>query len=122
MGLSILFVDDDEGILQAIGRILKMERSDIEYTLSAGSAEALNILENRVFDAVVADYCMPGMDGLAFLETVRRKYPAMKRVLLTGQSEAQVYEKAASIVDRYMAKPCDTLAIIDEIEMLIKEG
>jgi DNA-binding NtrC family response regulator len=120
MRISILFVDDDANLLQGIARVMKTERPDIVFSLCAGADEAMAAMEGESFDAIVADYRMPGRDGLDLLAAVREKYPVMKRVLLTGQSETEVYDMASSIVDRYKMKPCDTVGLVDEIAEMIK--
>lgn len=119
MNLSVLFVDDNKSVLQGIKRVLTMERGDVYGVYCTGADDALNVLESVTFDAVVADYRMPGQDGLIFLATVRDKYPDTKLILLSGQSESEIYEKSSSIVDLYIAKPCEVLDMIGEIEKLL---
>jgi DNA-binding NarL/FixJ family response regulator len=120
MSISILFVDDDANLLQGIARVLKTEKPDVIFSLCTGADEAMAMLEGKTFDAIVADYRMPGRDGLDLLAAAKEKYPGMKRVLLTGQSETEVYEKASRIADLYMSKPCDTMELVCKINDLIK--
>jgi DNA-binding NtrC family response regulator len=119
MGISILFVDDDKALLQGIGRIIKLEKRDVDFSLTSGAQEAKEMLKKASFDAVVADYRMPDEDGITFLEYVRTVYPGIKRILLTGQSEAEVYNHAVTVADKYIAKPCDTMEIIQAVENLV---
>ena len=79
--------------------------------------EALEIMSKTVFNIIVADYKMPIMNGLELLKEVKEKYPAIKRILLTGQSETEVYEEAKNLVDKYIAKPCDH----DELISILKK-
>jgi DNA-binding NtrC family response regulator len=116
MSIKILFVDDDENILRGIERIMKTERPGVEFSLSSGADEALRLLEHDVFDAVIADYRMPGKDGIELLTEVKKRFPAIIRVLLTGQSESELKERASSIADRFYTKPCDSIMIVSEIE------
>lgn len=81
-GPLVLLVDDEEHILSALRRSLRREGYQI---VTAGSgAEALRILEERPVAAVVSDHKMPGMDGLALLARVARRWPAAARLMLTG--------------------------------------
>jgi DNA-binding NtrC family response regulator len=121
MQVSILLVDDDKNLLQGVERVVKMERKDVIFSFCSDTLVARLLLEKTKFDAVVSDYRMPGEDGIAFLEYVRFTYPAIKRVLLTGQSENEVYDRAIKVAQRYIAKPCDSLEIIRVVEELLAE-
>jgi DNA-binding NtrC family response regulator len=120
MGISIVFVDDDANLLQGIARVMKTERRDVAFSLCSSADEVLALLQEKSFHVIVADYRMPGQDGLSLLAVIKERYPAMKRVLLTGQSEAEIFHEAKPIVDRYMSKPYDILALVGEIEEMLK--
>ncbi len=79
----VLFVDDDERLLASLKRGLIDE--PYETLLATEGAEALEILRNREVHVLVTDVRMPEMSGLELVETVRREYPAVRRVLLSGQ-------------------------------------
>lgn len=121
MGIAILFVDDDSNLLQGIGRVVKHERKDISFVLCDNPREALETLSKSSFDAVVVDYRMPDMDGITLLEKISGAHPSVKRILLTGQSETEVFDRASKIVHQYIAKPCDTLELIRVVEELVKD-
>jgi len=119
MAISILFVDDDHSLLEGIGRIIKLERRDIAFSLAVSPQEALKLLGEKHFDVVVSDHLMQGMTGLTFLNVVRSKYPDMKRVMLSAQIQNDVYNEAEKFADLYISKPCDTMNIITRIEKLL---
>lgn len=118
MGIKILFVDDDENLLRGIERIMKTERPGVGFSICSDADAALRILEVDEFDAVVADYRMPEKDGMELLAEVKRRFPSIIRVLLTGQSETEVKDMASSIADRFFTKPCDSIVLVDEIVKL----
>ena len=69
---TVLIVDDDPHVLQAVGATL----GDEYQVVSASSAgEGLEVLSSLQVNTVIADYKMPGKDGLAFLLEVRDLYP-----------------------------------------------
>lgn len=82
---NILLVDDDPDFLHAAKRVLRHSnrlRANVETALEA--EEALRIVDERLFDVVVADYRMQPDDGAELLRKVHEAKPELKRVLLTG--------------------------------------
>lgn len=118
MNLKILFVDDDKNLLESISRMLTVERDDISFATALSAAEALDILESDIYNVIVTDHKMPGMDGLTLLSIVRSKYPDLKRVMLSAQVNEEIKKEAESLAEIYISKPCDSEAIIDRIEQL----
>jgi DNA-binding NtrC family response regulator len=62
---------------------------------------ALQHLESHPVDVVVADYLMPGMDGLEFLAEVRRIRPVASRIILTGYADKDAAIRAINEVGLY---------------------
>ena len=82
---NILLVDDDPDFLHAAQRVLGHSRrlkANVETALQA--QEALRIVDERLFDVVVADYRMEPDNGADLLRRVHEARPDLKRVLLTG--------------------------------------
>lgn len=103
----ILLVDDEENILSALTRTLMDEPYDI---VTATSAEAgLNIMQQQRFQVVISDERMPGMDGAAFLNYVRRRYPETIRMMLTGHASIEATMRAVNNgeIYRFFTKPWD---------------
>lgn len=102
---SILFVDDEPAVLEGLKFILNPMRSnwDIEYVLSA--QEALQRMSQRPFDVIVADIRMPGISGSDLLERVRRQYPHMLRVALSGVVDKDSLFRSIGPAHQFIAKP-----------------
>lgn len=102
---TILFVDDEANVLNALRRTLRKE--PYEIFLAQGAEEALDILRENEIDLVVSDHLMPGMDGLTFLKKVRESYPTVVRVILTGHADLQMAIEAINEgeVFRFLTKP-----------------
>ena len=68
---TILVVDDERNILMSVSRALSLEGYEVEV---AGSAEvALDKLDKKTFEAVLLDVQLPGIDGLAMLDELRKR-------------------------------------------------
>jgi YesN/AraC family two-component response regulator len=80
----VLLVDDEAHVLSALRRGLRREAITIE-TARNGS-EALEWLTGNPVALVISDQRMPGMSGVELLKTVRARWPATQRILLSGWS------------------------------------
>jgi len=102
---TLLFVDDEENVLNALRRIFIEENYSI---LTAGSAiKALEILESRAVNLIISDHRMPGMTGAELLKTVREKYPETIRIMLTGYADVNSIMGAVreGAVYKFITKP-----------------
>jgi len=80
--LSVLLIDDEEGLRRAVVSFLKRRGMHIIAVEDGG--DALRVLRRERFDVIVSDVRMPGMSGGEFLERLRREQPAMvKRLIFT---------------------------------------
>ncbi|MEU7033073.1 FAD-dependent oxidoreductase [Streptomyces sp. NPDC046237] len=111
----ILTVDDDPGVSRAIARDLRRRYGGgyrIVRAESGDSAlEALRELKLRgdLVAVILADYRMPQMNGIEFLEQALGVYPGARRVLLTAYADTNAAIDAINIVDldHYLLKPWD---------------
>ncbi len=103
----VLFVDDEPKVLAGLQRMLRPLRHEWRMTFAAGGAEALAMLERGPFDVLVTDMRMPGIDGPQLLEEVRRRFPHVLRIALTGQYHGDAVQRSAALAHYHLAKPCD---------------
>jgi PAS domain S-box-containing protein len=82
---SILYVDDESALLE-IGRIFLERDGDFQVETAASAEEALERMKSKRYDAIVADYQMPDMDGIALLKTVRSFALDKFRVSVSNES------------------------------------
>ncbi|MFA4824518.1 MAG: PAS domain S-box protein [Methanoregula sp.] len=105
--ISVLCVDDDAVHLSLEKRCLE-EPGAMTITTVFSSREALRVMETSRFDVVVADYQMPGMDGIELLKAVRAANPGLPFILFTGKGREEVVIEAFNDgVDFYLQKNGD---------------
>jgi DNA-binding NtrC family response regulator len=80
--LSILIVDDDEYVRDSFSKLIKL-RGYSSYTAENGK-KALNILSKKDVDVLITDMKMPEMDGMKLLKTVKKEYPDIEVIVITG--------------------------------------
>lgn len=104
--IKVLYVDDEEGNLMAFRASFRRE-FDVHVCLNA--TEALGWLEENDVHVVISDQRMPGMTGSEFLAVVRKRWPRMVRLLLTGYSDIQAVVDAINLggIHAYITKPWD---------------
>lgn len=83
----ILIVDDDIALLQALPQTLFLRIQEIEIDTSDSAFEALKLIQEHDYDAIVSDIKMPGMDGLALLTKIQELRPQTPVLLITGHGE-----------------------------------
>lgn len=88
----VLFVDDEPDTL-ATYRFL-FARDPIRILTAPSGLHALDILSKEEVHLVVSDYWMLGMDGIALLAEIHRRYPTMPRLLLTGEPDSEIVLEA----------------------------
>lgn len=103
----ILFVDDEQSILDGLRDLLRKERWRWEMVFVPSGQAALAELEKAAFDVIVSDMRMPGMDGAALLRAVREGYPRILRIILSGHAEREAVERGLPVAQQFLSKPCD---------------
>jgi len=113
---SVLYVDDEPALLD-VGKFFLERSGTFSVTTMKSAEEALASPALSAFDAIVADYQMTGMDGIAFLKTVREKYGDLPFVIFTGRGREEVVIEAVNAgVDYYVQKGGDPVAQFTDLE------
>jgi response regulator RpfG family c-di-GMP phosphodiesterase len=102
---TVLFVDDEQNILNAVKRLFMSDTIDV---LTASTAlEGMELMKRNTVAVIVSDNMMPGMNGIAFLEWTKTVSPDSVRILMTGY--ADLHSAIESInrgeVFRFVTKP-----------------
>jgi CheY-like chemotaxis protein len=109
----VLFVDDDADLLEALAGAVGRCRQRCLAQFVLGGELAIAALATAPFDVVVTDWQMPQMNGGELLDYVRRAYPSIVRVVLSGQPELASGPRWESLAHRCLKKPNDWRSLDD---------
>jgi DNA-binding NtrC family response regulator len=115
----ILIVDDEEIVTTSLRNLFRL-RTDYRTVTYTSPAQALDESKDNVFDLVISDYLMPGMDGIKFLSQFKKLQPQAIRILLTGYADKENAILAINEVGlyQYVEKPWDNAALL----MIVKNA
>lgn len=116
MGKRVLLVDDDPALRTMLREYLETHGHSVET--AADGYEAVTKIDQAGYDAVVTDYNMPELDGLAVLQHIQQHQPSLPVVMMTGESGSQVAVQALVALGALacLFKPFD----FQELEQLLK--
>jgi CheY-like chemotaxis protein len=117
----ILIVDDDENILALVRTILTQKNYTVSTALDG--EQAISLLKQQRFDAIITDAMMPLMDGNALARKVKDD-PALKDIpiiMITASKEAEMVKKSfTSGCVLFLPKPFTASSLLSLIQLVIK--
>ncbi|MFQ5771800.1 MAG: PP2C family protein-serine/threonine phosphatase, partial [bacterium] len=115
----VMIVDDEEMVTNSLASFLQLE-TDYRVLTFQSPLEALQTLHQKRVDLVISDFLMPDMDGLRFLSEVKKMYPDVTRILLTGYADKENAIKAINEVGlfQYIEKPWDN----ESLKLILRNG
>lgn len=115
---QVLVVDDDRSIVRAFGRVIAA--SGIKVCPAWDPVSALRLIEEQEFDAVICDIGLPGMSGTALARLVRRKWPMVPIVLMTGDPQLKTALEAFELgAVEYLPKPVDAMKLAATVKRAV---
>ena len=121
MGLSlkILIIDDDKNVLANLCYFLSDKRYDV--TLASDGLEGLKLFENdkQGFDLVITDIVMPRISGMGLISIIKKKFPDIPVIVITGWGEYPGAFATESQADKVLSKPFELYELDKAINELI---
>jgi HD-like signal output (HDOD) protein len=123
----ILFVEDNEVLLELYGMLLDGESDQWQTTLAPDGQAAMALLRQSAFDVVVSDMQMPGMSGIELLSEVRKLHPQTSRIIISGVTDQAEAADSLNCTHLFIPKPFDIktlrsmLARISSLDAYLKD-
>ena len=117
-GKNVLVVDDDNAVCQIVQRMLSDEQYQVQTSQSV--ADALEVVEQKPFDAYVMDYKLPDGSGLDVAERIRSKWGATPIILISGYDPSAVALRAEKLhISDFLEKPFSRATICNAMKKAI---
>lgn len=101
---NVLVIDDDERVREALIGMLSQAGHSTDH--AANGREAMAKMENKKFDLVFTDLSMPELDGWAVASEIRRRWPEVKIVMVTGYAvPVDTFKRNRQFVNEIISKP-----------------
>lgn len=116
--MKILLIEDDEWIRDSLSLFFKSEGCHLLALETA--EEGLKLLNQQSYEIIIADYRLPGINGLEFFKIVKSMYPKSIQILITAYGSDEVVKEAKCIgIHDLIKKPFTTKIIEDSLSGLI---
>jgi DNA-binding NtrC family response regulator len=114
MLFRVLVVDDEADFLNTL--VNRLRKRNLEVTGAASGEKALGFLDKKPFDVVILDVKMPGMNGVDVLREMKRRWPLVEVIMLTGHAsvESGIEGMKRGAFD-YIMKPTDIDDLMDKM-------
>jgi DNA-binding NtrC family response regulator len=114
IGAKVLLVDDEEKFLDVLSK--RLETRGVAADTAISGEDALVKIKNKQFDAIVLDVMMPGIGGIETLKRIRKQYPELQIIMLTGKGtiDKAVETMKEGAID-FLEKPADIDKLMDKI-------
>jgi CheY-like chemotaxis protein len=122
---TILVVEDDAGVRTLLKRLVDHLHSGWDVLAVENGAEALPVLDTHTVLLVIADYCLPGLNGLQLVQIIKANHPHTHVLVISALGLPELPTRAAAAgADGYLAKPFkfDELSSIIEDLLIVPSG
>ncbi len=117
----ILIADDNDVVRRALRGLIRHDESLAVVAEASSGHSALEAIRTLQPDLVCLDVLMPGLDGISILRTIREEHPAIRVVLVTGQSTAEVVTQARQLgAHGFVVKPFNAAKVLGAIRAALQ--
>jgi DNA-binding NtrC family response regulator len=117
--IKVLLVDDEEEFVKIL--VERIEMMNIGPGVAFNGEQALKLVEDEIPDVMVLDIKMPGIDGLEVLRRVKKAYPDIQVIMLTGYGEDKDEREARRLgAFEFLYKPVNIEIVVNTIKRAYK--
>jgi len=115
MKTRVLLVDDEKEFVETLSERLSLRNYDVITSLSGD--DAVEKVENHLFDVIILDVLMPGMSGIETLREIKKIKPLIEVIMLTGNATVETAIEGLKLgaLD-FLLKPCETEDLVAKID------
>jgi DNA-binding response OmpR family regulator len=118
--IKLLLVDDETEFLDTL--VDRLDLRDLKTDVAYNGKEALSAVEEEEPDVIVLDVKMPEMDGIEVLRRIKKAYPHVEVIILTGHGNEQDEQRARELgAFDYLKKPADLETLMGRIRGAFKQ-
>jgi DNA-binding response OmpR family regulator len=118
--IKLLLVDDEAEFLDTL--VDRLDLRDLKTDVAYNGKEALSAVEEEEPDVIVLDVKMPEMDGIEVLQRIKKAYPQVEVIILTGHGNEQDEQRARELgAFDYLKKPADLETLMGRIRGAFKQ-
>ena len=124
MAKNILVIDDEELIIKSLRKLL--EKNGFAVFVAKNGQDALVMTEEEIFDLIIADIRMPGMNGVETVQSIyaileKRNLKMIPTIFITGYANEEIRKKADELKPiAYIYKPFEIDELVDKIKKVLK--
>lgn len=112
--IKVMLVDDEEEFVTTLSERIQMR--DFSSSVAFTGEQALLIVDDQVPDVMILDLKMPGIDGMEVLRRVKKAYPKVQVIILTGHGSEKDRKEALSLgAFGYLQKPVQIDELVKQI-------
>ncbi|WP_299656686.1 response regulator [uncultured Jannaschia sp.] len=119
MSQRVLLVEDEIMILMVVE--MAFHEAGFEVVVASDGQMGLEVARAKAVDAIVTDYMMPGLDGIAMLTALRSEGIDVPAIMVTAISRAQLDVGETAPFDRHMVKPVDEDELVEAVRDLLRQ-
>jgi DNA-binding response OmpR family regulator len=119
--MQLLLIEDDNTTVESVKLCLEIYEPNSRIKSTGKGLEALRMLQNEAFDAVLIDLGLPDIDGIEVIEKLRT-FSQIPAVVLSARHSPDVIAKALTLgADDYITKPFDYRLLLKRLHNLVEK-
>lgn len=114
LAANVLLIDDEEQFLEVLGD--RLETRGLKVNTVTSGEDALTLIDDKNYDAIILDLAMPGIDGIETLKLLKEKNPDLEIIMLTGHATVQKGIEAMKLgAEDFLEKPVELSVLLERI-------